>query len=78
MLTPVLLFWCTDSRWWGANGWVCRRYVTCSFLYLNCIQACSDVLLDSSLITLTVPFSGNPHVQLAFSQIAARTLIQIL
>src|ERR1700733_13426770 len=33
MLISVLLFWCADSRWWGANGWLCRMYVTCSFLY---------------------------------------------
>jgi len=33
MLISVLLFWRADSGWWGANGWLCRRYVTCSFPY---------------------------------------------
>ena len=32
LLTSVLLFWRADSGKWGMNGWLCRRYVTCSLL----------------------------------------------
>jgi len=33
MLISLLLFWCADSGWWGANGWLCSLYVTRSFLH---------------------------------------------
>jgi len=33
LFISVLLFWRADSGQWGMNGWLCRGYVTCSFLY---------------------------------------------